>query len=148
MWWSGCCGLCSNTYLKDPHVSPTWKHQRKLSLFILRQLGGSCWQMLSAAICQLSTNAGVKAAERNPKEVRRHSRRHRPRWHTEEPSHYPCLRAAPGAPDTQQQLENIQLLPQNVLKAQLREAWGYKPLPQLPRSPHVPHAGTQQRVCG
>lgn len=44
-------------------------------------------------------------------------------------SHCPCPRAAPGALDAQQQLENIQLLPQNVLKVWLRGARSCEPLP-------------------
>lgn len=41
-----------------------------------------------------------------------------------------------------QQFENIQLLPQNMLKVRLRRAWGYKPLPQLPHSPGEFHCQT------
>jgi len=50
--------------------------------------------------------------------------------------------------DMQQQLENIQLLPQNVPKARPRGAQGCEPLPQLPRSRRAPHAAAQQRICG
>ena len=63
-------------------------------------------------------------------------------------SHCPCPRAAPRALDAHQQLENIQLLPQNVLKARLRGARGCEPLSQLLRSPHAPHAAAQQKICG